>query len=118
MVAVMNVQQIVQLVLQQQVALHAVLDITYMKKIVSTNVQMVQSQQMVNVHLVSQAVVDVVPQLHASNVKRINSLSMMNALMNVQMVPTHWLQLKVINVFHVIRIARHVMDQIVVKNVH
>jgi len=73
MVAVMNVQQIVQLVLQQQIVLHAVLDITYMKKVVSINVQMVQSQRMVNVHLVSQAVADVAPQLHATNVKRTNS---------------------------------------------
>jgi hypothetical protein len=89
MVAVMNAQQIVQHALQQQVALHAVLDITYMKKVVLINVQMVQSQRMVNVHLASQAVVDVAPQLHANNVKTINSLLMMNVLMNVQKEPTH-----------------------------
>jgi hypothetical protein len=84
----MSVQQIVQHALQQQAALHVVLDITYMKTLVSTNVQMAQYQRIVPAHHADQAVVDVTLQTHVIDVMMINSLLMVSVLRNVQKEPT------------------------------
>jgi len=118
MVAVTIAQQIAHNVLQQQVALHVLVDITYTKKAVLINAQMVLLQSMENVNHACLVVEDVVPKVLVHNVMKINSLLMKNVLMFVQREPIQEQQLREINAYHVIRAAKLVMVQIHAQNAH